>query len=69
MRALCQASNLVISTVTASNTLSLVEEAAPDLRLGTVFLDLNSASPGTKQHCAPPCWSKVQAHITSRQAL
>jgi len=52
MRALCQASTLVISAVTASNTLRVAEEAAPHLRPGTVFLDLNSASPGTKQQCA-----------------
>ena len=52
MRALCQASTLVISAVTASNTLRVAEEAAPHLRPGTLFLDLNSASPGTKQCCA-----------------
>jgi len=52
MRALCQASTLVISAVTASNTLRVAEEAAPHLRSGTLFLDLNSASPGTKQRCA-----------------
>ncbi|MDM0011115.1 DUF1932 domain-containing protein [Variovorax sp. J22P168] len=52
MRALCQASDFVISAVTASNTLAVAREAAPHLRPGTVFLDLNSASPGTKQQCA-----------------
>lgn len=52
MGALCQASTLVISAVTASNTLGVAQEAAPQLRPGTVFLDLNSASPGTKQQCA-----------------
>lgn len=52
MGALCQASTLVISAVTASNTLGVAQEAAPRLRPGTVFLDLNSASPGTKQQCA-----------------
>ena len=52
MAALCQASTLVISAVTASNTLRVAEEAAPHLRPGTLFLDLNSASPGTKQRCA-----------------
>jgi 3-hydroxyisobutyrate dehydrogenase-like beta-hydroxyacid dehydrogenase len=52
MQALCEASDLVISAVTASNTLAVAQEAAPHLRPGTIFLDLNSASPGTKQACA-----------------
>ncbi len=51
-RALCEASDLVISAVTASNTLAVAQEAAPFLRPGTIFLDLNSASPGTKRQCA-----------------
>jgi 3-hydroxyisobutyrate dehydrogenase-like beta-hydroxyacid dehydrogenase len=42
-------SDLVISAVTASNTLAVAEEAARFLQPGAVFLDLNSASPGTKQ--------------------
>lgn len=49
---LCERSDLVISAVTASNTLAVAEAAAPHLRPGTVFLDLNSASPGTKQQAA-----------------
>jgi len=52
MRELCEASDLVISAVTASNTLAVAQEAAQHLRPGTVFLDLNSASPGTKQQAA-----------------
>lgn len=52
MQALCEASELVISAVTASNTLAVAQEAAAFLRPGRVFLDLNSASPGTKQQCA-----------------
>jgi 3-hydroxyisobutyrate dehydrogenase-like beta-hydroxyacid dehydrogenase len=52
MQALCEASELVISAVTASNTLAVAEEAARWLRPGGVFLDLNSASPGTKQKAA-----------------
>ena len=52
MQALCAASDLVISAVTASGTLAAAQEAAPHLRPGTVFLDLNSASPGTKQQAA-----------------
>ena len=52
MQSLCEASELVISAVTASNTLAVAQEAAPFMRPGTIFLDLNSASPGTKQQCA-----------------
>lgn len=52
MQALCTTCDLVISAVTASNTLAVAQEAAPFLRAGTVFLDLNSASPGTKQGAA-----------------
>jgi 3-hydroxyisobutyrate dehydrogenase-like beta-hydroxyacid dehydrogenase len=52
MQDLCEASDLVISAVTASNTLAVAEEAAPYLEPGSVFLDLNSASPGTKQKAA-----------------
>ena len=52
MRALCEASDLVISAVTASNTLAVAQEAAQFIRSGSVFLDLNSASPGTKQQAA-----------------
>lgn len=52
MQELCERSDLVISAVTASNTLAVAEEAARFLRPGTVFLDLNSASPGTKQRAA-----------------
>ena len=52
MQALCEGSDLVISAVTASNTFAVAEEAARFLRPGAVFLDLNSASPGTKQRAA-----------------
>jgi 3-hydroxyisobutyrate dehydrogenase-like beta-hydroxyacid dehydrogenase len=50
--ALCAQADLIISAVTASNTLAVAEVAAPHLRAGAVFLDLNSASPGTKQQAA-----------------
>lgn len=50
--ALCAASDLVISAVTASHTLEVAEEVAAHIRPGTLFLDLNSASPGTKQQAA-----------------
>jgi len=52
MRELCEASDLVISAVTASNTLAVAQEAAKFVKPGGVFLDLNSASPGTKQKAA-----------------
>ena len=52
MQELCAASSFILSAVTASNTLAVAREAAQHLKPGTVFLDLNSASPGTKQQCA-----------------
>jgi len=52
MADLCERATLIMSAVTASNTLAVAEEAARHLRPGTVFLDLNSASPGTKQQAA-----------------
>jgi 3-hydroxyisobutyrate dehydrogenase-like beta-hydroxyacid dehydrogenase len=52
MQDLCASSDLVISAVTASSTLAVAQEAARHLRPGTFFLDLNSASPGTKQAAA-----------------
>jgi 3-hydroxyisobutyrate dehydrogenase-like beta-hydroxyacid dehydrogenase len=52
MRELCEASDFIISAVTASNTLAVAEEAARHIRPGTLFLDLNSASPGMKQRAA-----------------
>jgi 3-hydroxyisobutyrate dehydrogenase-like beta-hydroxyacid dehydrogenase len=52
MAQLCGQSDLLISAVTASNTLAVAQEAAAFLQPGTVFLDLNSASPGTKQQAA-----------------
>ncbi len=52
MAALCAATDLIISAVTASNTLQVAQEAARHVRAGCVFLDLNSASPGTKQKAA-----------------
>ncbi len=52
MQALCQQVDWLISAVTASHTLEVASEAAKHLRPGTLFLDLNSASPGTKQQAA-----------------
>jgi len=47
-RHLCLKANLIISAVTASNTLDVAQEIGRYIRPGTIFLDLNSASPGTK---------------------
>ncbi len=52
MAQLCQSADLLISAVTASNTLAAAREAARHIRPGAVFLDLNSASPATKQQAA-----------------
>ncbi len=52
MQMLCAQSDFLVSAVTASNTLAVAQEAALHLRPGTLFLDLNSASPGTKQQAA-----------------
>ncbi|HMS25808.1 MAG TPA: DUF1932 domain-containing protein [Burkholderiaceae bacterium] len=52
MKPLCAASNFIISAVTASQTLAVAEEAAKYIQVGSVFLDLNSASPATKQSAA-----------------
>lgn len=49
---LCGKSNFIISAVTASNTLAVAQEVARGIRTGTLFLDLNSASPSTKTQCA-----------------
>lgn len=50
--ALCVEATLIISAVTASNTLAVAEAVALHIRPGSVFLDLNSASPATKQKAA-----------------
>ena len=52
MAALCARADLLISAVTASSTLDVAREAARHARAGSRFLDLNSASPGTKGRCA-----------------
>jgi 3-hydroxyisobutyrate dehydrogenase-like beta-hydroxyacid dehydrogenase len=43
---------LVISAVTASQTVAVAEACAAGIDHGTFFLDLNSASPGAKQRAA-----------------
>jgi 3-hydroxyisobutyrate dehydrogenase-like beta-hydroxyacid dehydrogenase len=46
--ALLDRADVVISAVTASQTLTVATEASASIRSGTWFLDVNSASPGTK---------------------
>ena len=48
---LAQQVDLIVSSVTASNTLAVAQAVATHIRPGAFFLDLNSASPGTKQQC------------------
>ncbi len=50
--ALCAGRQLIVSAVTASSTLAVAEAVAPHIAPGAFFLDLNSASPGTKQQAA-----------------
>jgi len=50
--ALCERASLIISAVTAANTLAVAQEVARHVRPGTLFLDVNSASPGAKTQCA-----------------
>jgi 3-hydroxyisobutyrate dehydrogenase-like beta-hydroxyacid dehydrogenase len=52
MQALCAQADFIISAVTASNTLAVAQAAAKHIRPGTIFLDLNSASPATKQQAS-----------------
>ncbi|MEW6694210.1 MAG: DUF1932 domain-containing protein [Pseudomonadota bacterium] len=49
---LCAQADMVVSAVTAANTVDVAQEAARHLRPGTWFFDLNSASPGSKQQAA-----------------
>ncbi|WP_269498487.1 DUF1932 domain-containing protein [Castellaniella sp. S9] len=49
---LCSRSDLIMSAVTASSTVDVAREVARHIRPGTVFLDLNSASPGAKREAA-----------------
>ena len=52
LAALLARSTLVVSAVTASQALAVAREAAAHIREGAHFLDVNSASPGTKAECA-----------------
>lgn len=50
--AMCAQADVIISAVTAANTLSAAQQTARHLRPGTWFLDLNSVSPTTKTQAA-----------------
>jgi 3-hydroxyisobutyrate dehydrogenase-like beta-hydroxyacid dehydrogenase len=50
--ALLERCEIVISAVTAANSFDVAKEAAASIRPGAYFLDLNSASPGTKARSA-----------------
>lgn len=50
--ALADAVDLLISAVTASQTLAVAQACAPHVRSGAFYLDFNSASPGAKQAAA-----------------
>ena len=52
MQNLCLKADFLMSAVTASSTLAVATEAAKHLQPGSLFLDLNSASPGTKKEAA-----------------
>ena len=61
LQALCGQAELIVSAVTASSTLAVAEQAAAHIRPDCFFLDLNSASPGTKQQAAR-CIEAAGAH-------
>ena len=46
------AAEIVLSTVVAKAAVSVAEAAAPHLRPGQIYIDLNSAAPGTKRQVA-----------------
>jgi len=50
--ALAEAADLIVSAVTASQTVAAAEACAPAVRSGVWYLDLNSASPGAKRQAA-----------------
>ena len=49
---LCEQADFIFSAVTAENTLVATESVAPYIRPGAYYIDLNSASPGTKKQAA-----------------
>jgi 3-hydroxyisobutyrate dehydrogenase-like beta-hydroxyacid dehydrogenase len=52
LAALCQQADWLICAVTADQTLVAAQAAARHLKPNTLYIDLNSASPGTKQQAA-----------------
>jgi len=50
--ALAAASDMIVSAVTASQTVLVAQACAPAVQSGAFFLDFNSASPGAKQRAA-----------------
>ena len=50
--ALAEGAELVVSAVTANQTVPVASACAPALKPGAFFLDLNSASPGAKKRAA-----------------
>ena len=49
---LAASADLIVSAVTANQTVAVAQACAPALRPGAWFLDFNSASPGAKQRAA-----------------
>jgi 3-hydroxyisobutyrate dehydrogenase-like beta-hydroxyacid dehydrogenase len=47
-----RSADLVICAVTASQAIAAANAAAPGLHDGSLYVDVNSASPGAKQECA-----------------
>jgi 3-hydroxyisobutyrate dehydrogenase-like beta-hydroxyacid dehydrogenase len=52
LAAVCRGADFVISAVTADQTEAVAQQAASFLTPGQIFLDVNSASPATKQRSA-----------------
>jgi 3-hydroxyisobutyrate dehydrogenase-like beta-hydroxyacid dehydrogenase len=53
----------IVSAVTASSSLDAARAAAPDLRPGQVFIDINSVSPGTKRASADAVTAASAAYL------
>ncbi len=60
--------DLVISAVTAASALEVAAEAAPLLRAGQLYLDINSVSPATKQKMAEH-FTKSPAHFVEAAVM
>jgi len=61
--AVSDAAELIVSAVTASQTVPAAEACAPALRRGAWFLDFNSASPAAKQHAGAAVESAGAAYV------